>query len=122
MLLVTERRGRIATVSASIALALVLLLALAARAQAAETIYWDNYGATPQSISVANIDGSGGGGLNLTGVNLDDPEGMAIDTVTGRLYVVSSSGAGGKGEILFVNLDGSGAGVFSAPGAPLDEP
>ena len=121
MPLATERRGRIATVSASIALGLVVFFAVAARAQA-ELVYWDNYGAIPQSISVANIDGSGGGGLNLTGANLDDPEGMAIDTVTGRLYVASSSGAGGKGEILFANLDGSGAGVFSAPGAPFDEP
>lgn len=123
MLLASERRGRIATVSASIAFALIALLAFSARAHSAELVYWNNYGATPQTISVANSDGSGGGPLNLSGVDLKDPEGMAIDTVTGRLYVVSSSGgAGGKGEILFVNLDGSGAGVFSAPGAPLDEP
>jgi DNA-binding beta-propeller fold protein YncE len=102
---------------------MISLLAFAARAQSAELAYWNNYGATPQSISVANIDGSGGGPLNLTGVNLVDPEGMAIDTVTGRLYVVSSSGGlTGKGEILYVNLDGSGAGVFTAPGAPVDEP
>jgi DNA-binding beta-propeller fold protein YncE len=122
MLLATERRGRIATVSASIALALVVLLAVTARAQAAELIYWDNYRGDPDTISVTNIDGSGGGALNLTGTNLDNPEGMAIDTVTGRLYVVSSGGADGKGEILFANLDGSGAGVVNAPGAPFDEP
>lgn len=122
MLLAAERRGFFIA-SASIALALIALLAVTARTQAAELVYWDNYGATPQTIAVANIDGSGGGALNLTGASLDDPEGMAIDTVTGRLFVVSSSsGAGGKGEILFANLDGSGAGVFSAPGAPLDEP
>jgi hypothetical protein len=122
LLLAPERSGRFSVASASIALVLLVLLTVASRAQSAELVYWDNYGAIPQTISVANIDGSGGGALNLTGANLDDPEGMAIDTVTGRLYVVSSSAAGGKGEILFVNLDGSGAGVFSAPGAPLDEP
>jgi len=125
MHLVSERRDHRLTAGglASIVLALVAVFAFAARAQASELIYWNNYGAEPQSISVANIDGSGGGALNLSGVNLDNPEGMAIDTVTGRLFVVSSSGgASGNGEILYVNLDGSGAGVFSAPGALVDEP
>ncbi|MBK5220289.1 MAG: hypothetical protein JJE35_10970 [Thermoleophilia bacterium] len=104
-------------------LAFLALLALAGRAQGAELLYWDNYGAAPQSIAVANGDGSGGGALNLTGVTLDDPEGMALDTVTGRLYVASdSAGPEGKGAILFAKLDGSGAGVFSAPGAPVDTP
>ncbi|MFL5833418.1 MAG: hypothetical protein ACJ76B_05510 [Solirubrobacterales bacterium] len=125
MNLVSERRDsqRFAVVFATIALALVSLSVFAARAHSAELIYWNNYGSTPQSISVANIDGSGGGALNLTGATLDDPEGMAIDTVTGRLYVASSSGGpAGTGEILYVNLDGSGAGVFTAPGALVDEP
>jgi hypothetical protein len=123
LLLASERRGRFVVASASIAAVLIVLLAISARTQAAELVYWDNYSADPDSISVANIDGSGGGALNLAGVILDDPEGMAIDTVAGRLYVASSSGGAAKtGEILFVNLDGSGAGVFTAPGAPVDEP
>lgn len=123
MLLASERRGRVFTVSASIVFALIGVLALVATARASELVYWNNYGATPQSVSVANIDGSGGGALNLSGVDLKDPEGMAIDTVTNRLFVVSSSGgADGKGQILFVNLDGSGAGIFTAPGAPVDAP
>ncbi len=125
MLLATERRGHrhIAAASALIALALIALLAFAHRAQAAELIYWNNYSAEPQTISVANGDGTGGGLLNLTGTVLDDPEGMAIDTVTGRLFVASSSGGpAGKGEILFANLNGSGAGVFTAPGALVEEP
>jgi hypothetical protein len=124
MNLVSERRGQrhIAVASALIALALIALLAFAQRAQAAELIYWNNYSATPQTITVANGDGSAGGLLNLTGTTLDDPEGMAIDTVTGRLFVASSSGASGKGEILAVNLNGSGASVFSVPGALVDEP
>lgn len=114
---------RLAVVSAAIAAVLISLLAFASRAQSAELIYWNNYGATPQSISVANIDGSGGGALSLTGATLVDPEGMAIDTATGRLYVASSSGGtSGKGEILYVNLDGSGAGVLTAPNALVDEP
>jgi hypothetical protein len=99
------------------------VLAVAARAQAAELVYWNNYGATPQTISVANIDGTGGGALNFNGAQLVDPEGMAIDTATARLFVVSSNaGAAKNGEIDFVNLNGSGAGVFTAPGAPVDDP
>ncbi|HEU4461512.1 MAG TPA: hypothetical protein VFR75_02850 [Solirubrobacterales bacterium] len=124
MLLSNERRGHrhIAAASASIALVLLALFAMTSRAQAAELLFWNNYSATPQTISVANGDGSAGGLLNLTGATLDDPEGMAIDTVTGRLFVASSSAASGKGEILAVNLNGSGATVFSAPGALVDEP
>jgi hypothetical protein len=124
LLLSNERRGHrhIAAASVSIALALIALFAITSRAQAAELLYWNNYSATPQTITAANGDGSGGL-LNLTGTQLVDPEGMAIDTVTGRLFVASSSGgASGNGEILAVNLNGSGASVFSAPGALVDEP
>lgn len=110
-------------VFATVVLAFVALLAIANRAQAAELVYWNNYGAEPQSVSFANIDGSGGGALNFTGTELKDPEGMAIDTVTSRLFVASSSGGPDEvGEILAVNLDGSGASVFTAPGAEVDEP
>jgi DNA-binding beta-propeller fold protein YncE len=112
----------LAVVSASITLALVAIAAFAARAQAAELVYWNNYRAEPQTISVAEMAGSGSL-LNLSGVDLKSPEGMAIDSVTGRLYVASATaGADKKGEIQFANLDGSGAGVFGAPGAPVDEP
>jgi DNA-binding beta-propeller fold protein YncE len=124
MHLVSERRDHrlVAVGSALIALALVAVFAFAARAQAGELIYWNNYRAEPQTISVADMSGSGGL-LNLTGIDLKDPEGMAIDSVAGRLYVASSSGgADEKGEIQFVNLDGSGAGVFGATGALVDEP
>lgn len=103
------------------AIPLVLLLAAASTAAAAETIYWDNYGSTPQTVGYANIDGSGGGALNFAGAELKNPEGMAIDTVTGTLYV-ASSGSGEHGAILWAKLDGSGAGVLSTPGAPLDSP
>lgn len=96
---------------------------MGARAQAAELVYWDNYGADPQTISGANIDGSGGGALNLTGIDLKGPEGMAFDSLTGRLYVAASSaGPEKKGEIDYVNVDGSGAGVFNTSGVPMDEP
>jgi hypothetical protein len=100
---------------------LVAVLWAAPKSQAAETIFWDNY--SDSNVAFANIDGSGGGFLNMAGVTLDGPEGMAYDTVTNRLFVASSEGgAGGTGEILFINLDGSGAGVLNTAGAPLDTP
>ncbi|HEX5929993.1 MAG TPA: PKD domain-containing protein [Solirubrobacterales bacterium] len=124
MSLVSERRGRsifVALASASLSLALVALLVIAGQARAAENVYWDNY--NTDSVSFADITGSGGGALNLTGVTLNDPEGMAFDSATGRLYVASSTGAPGTtGEIVYVNIDGSGAGVFNTSGALVDEP
>lgn len=113
-------RRTIAAIGIFIA-AFVAVLWMAPQSRAAEVIYWDNY--DDNTVASANIDGSGGGLLNLAGVTLDSPEGMAYDTVTNRLFVASSSGGpGGVGEILFVNLDGSGAGVLSTPGAPMDTP
>ena len=97
------------------------MLWVSSSAQASEVVYWDNY--EDDAVAFANIDGSGGGPLNLTGVSLKSPEGMAYDSVTNRLFVDSSSGGPeGKGEILYINLDGSGAGVLSTPGAPIDDP
>lgn len=103
---------------ALIALAFVAVLAFAARAQAAELLYWDNYGS--ESIGSSAIDGSGGGLLNLGGQTVTSPEGMAYDTASNRLFVANEAGA--NGEILAINLDGSGASLFTAPGAPIEEP
>lgn len=108
-------------VGAFFALALMALLALTTRAQAAETILWNNYSATPQSIGFADITGSGGGTLNLNGASLDDPEGMAYDSVTNRLFVASDAGSP-TGGITYINLDGTGAGFFTATGAVFKEP
>lgn len=119
MLLATERRsGRyFAVASASIALALIALLTFAHRAPAAELVYWNNYGDSPATIGFANIDGSGGGTLNLSGQKIESPEGMAYDTVTNRLFVTSDNDT-----IIAINLDGSGATSFTAPGAPIKDP
>jgi DNA-binding beta-propeller fold protein YncE len=104
--------------SAAIALVLAALLGFAARAQAAETVYWQNFGGNPDSIAFANIDGTGGGALNLAGTELEDPEGMAYDTASNRLFV----GNRDHQQIAFVNLDGSGAGALSTPGVPVINP
>jgi DNA-binding beta-propeller fold protein YncE len=104
----------------ALSLALLAMLAVAGRAQAAETVYWDNYdnATDADAVSFADISGSGGGLLNLGSAQLDQPEGMAYDTVTNRLFVASS----GNDEIVAINLDGSGASPFTASGAVFDEP
>lgn len=106
--------------SAVLGLVLAALFAFAARAQAAETLYWDNYGGTPDNVAFANIVGTGGGLLNLGTEALESPEGMAYDTVTNRLFVASQGGV--TGQIIAINLDGSGAAPFTAPGAPITSP
>ncbi len=114
-------RWTVAVIAATFAAVFVAALWMAPRSEAAEVIYWDNY--SENTVSFAGIDGNGGGLLNMAGVTLNSPEGMAYDSVTNRLFVASSSGGPtGDGEIIYVNLDGSGAGVLSTPGAPVDAP
>lgn len=121
MNLVSERRDHrlIAVASVLITLAFVALLACASRAGAAETVYWDNY--SGNSVAFADITGSGGGLLNLSGATLQNPEGMAYDSATNRLFI-ASSGESNNGAIVAANLDGSGASVFSVPGVPVEVP
>jgi hypothetical protein len=114
-----SRRTNVGTIV--LAGVLAAMLWLAAVAHASELLYWDNYGAAPNSVSVANSDGSGGGPLSLAGAELKNPEGMALDPLTGQLFV-ASPGTGAKGQILVVNLDGSGATVFNPAGAPVENP
>lgn len=105
--------------SAVLATVLAGLLALATVAQASELLYWDNYESNPDNVGFANVDGSGGGLLNLGPASITGPEGMAYDSVTNRLFVADETG---KGQILAINLDGSGAAPFTAPGASIEEP
>lgn len=109
---------RLALIAATVTFAMLALLAIAAKAHASETVYWDNYDATPPSVSFANIDGSGGGSLGITGATIKEPEGMAYDPVNGRIYVASS----GNSQIIWVNVDGSGAGVLNTGTAPVEDP
>lgn len=110
---------RIAVVcSCAFLLGLVALLWMAPGARAAETILWNNYSGDPDSVSFANIDGAGGGTLNLGGQAMEGTEGMAYDTVTNRLFVAAYS----TNKIIAINLDGSGAAPFTAPGAPVSVP
>jgi hypothetical protein len=121
MRFVFEGHRRFAMGSALIALACLTVLTLSTQARAAESVYWDNYGADPDNVAFANVDGSGGGILNLGTQTINSPEGMAYDTVTNRLFVANEDG-GADGGILAINLDGTGASQFTAPGAPIEEP
>lgn len=104
-----------------LAIVLAALLWMASSAQAAELVYWNNY--EENTIAFAGIDGTGGGSLNLTGSAIENPEGMAIDTATNRLFVASAGESKNNvGHITAINLDGSGATTFSPPGAPVDVP
>ena len=118
-------RHRLAWLACSIALVSFALLGLTARAHASETIFWDNYSASPATIGFANIDGTGGGALNNasiaapgTEVEINNPEGLAYDPANGRIYIANSSGH----NILWVNIDGSGAGVLATAPATVGDP
>lgn len=117
---------RTALIAGAVTFAMLALLAIAARAQATETIYWDNYRDSPATIGSADITGSGGGLLNLGGIEFETTEGMAYDPVTNRLYVAvearEASEVLEEGAIAVINLDGSGASFFSAPGLSAKAP
>src|SRR4051794_41805346 len=91
------------------------LLALAATPAAlgADRVYWGNGNDT---ISYANLDGSGGGGqLNLSGATPSGPRGVAIDSAAGRIYWASQ----GNGTISYARVDGfAGGGHVNTPATP----
>jgi DNA-binding beta-propeller fold protein YncE len=82
-----------------------------------ERIYWVNNPAN--TISFANLDGSGGGGqLSAAGATVSGPFGLAIDPAAGKIYWTNN----GNSTISFANLDGSGGGQLSTVGAPVSAP
>src|SRR5690348_5485219 len=84
----------------------LLVLASAPAALGADRVYWGN--GDNNTISYANLDGSGGGGeLNLAGATPSGPRGVAIDTAAGRIYWANQ----GNNTISYANLDGSGGGA-----------
>jgi hypothetical protein len=94
----------------------VLVAFIAPAALAANRIYWTN----PQSntVSFANLDGSGGfGNLDTTGATVDEPVGVTIDPGAGKIYWANSAG-----KISFANLAGGGGGDLSTTGATLNNP
>lgn len=97
-------------------LALIAVLACGASAASAKNmLIWGNAGA--DTISYANLDGSGGGDFNLGGgTTVEEPMGVAVDAAAGRIYWIEVPAE----AIKFANLDGSGSvGTLSTTGTEL---
>jgi hypothetical protein len=77
---------------------------------ATRRIYWANSesggSALPDTISYANLNGSGGADLNTTGATVSEPFSVAIDPAGGRLYWTNDFDT--TDSISYANLDGSG--------------
>ncbi len=99
------------------ALAAAVSAVRAGPALAANTVYWGNF--ANNTISFANLDGSGGGGqLSTPGATEHGPWGMAIDLPANKIYWANDS----SDTIGFANLDGSGGGQLNTTGTTPDFP
>jgi DNA-binding beta-propeller fold protein YncE len=120
----TVRVDRLLRLWVALAAGIVLFLLLGiADAEAADRIYWSNL--TGNSISWANLDGSGAGDLPIDPAAIDGPMGLAIDTQAGHIYWSNYgviAGAGTGTSIGVANLDGSGAHVLPIAGVPVMGP
>jgi hypothetical protein len=95
---------------------------LPAAARAADRVYWANAG--NNTISFADLDGSGGGQLPIPPTSLDVPVGVAIDSASGRIYWADEGSAAGgdPGSIWSANLDGSGSAPLPTGAATVKNP
>ncbi len=96
---------------------IVAFLGAASAAHAADRIYWSNLNG--DSISYANLDGSGGGDLPINPAAIDGPMGLAADTTHGKIYWANYGSGnpghaplGGGTTIGVANIDGSDAHVL----------
>jgi hypothetical protein len=119
---VVERRlGRGPAGLAALAFGIAVLLWIVPQAKAGDTLFWSNY--SGDSLGFANIDGSGGGAVNVGSAKVDDSEGLTIDSAGGRLIWTNLEGGVEKnGGIFFTNLDGSGSGPLNTGSATVDDP
>jgi DNA-binding beta-propeller fold protein YncE len=85
-------------------------------ALAANSIYWGTEG--ENTISFANLDGSGGGDLNTGAANVSEPFGVALDPETGTIYWAND----GNNTIAYARLDGSGGANLTTTGATVELP
>lgn len=92
----------------SVLLPAVVLLWAVPGASATNRIYWSNFDpVTGDTISFANLNGTGGGGdLDTIGATLDRPMGTAMDLVTGKIYWPNFEGQ----SISFAKLNDTGGG------------
>jgi len=98
------------------AIATVLLLSLAPTAQAAPSVFWNNY--EVDKISRANLAGGSGLDLPIVGAIPDDPYGLAIDAAAGQAYWTNFD----NNSIGHAGLDGAGGGLLDTAGATLNDP
>lgn len=98
-----------AAIVAAIFFGTLLMVAWAASSALAQNrIYWTNV--SSNTITFANLDGSGGfGTLSTTGVTPNGPEGVAIDPAHNRIYWANHN----ANTISFANLSGGGAGTLN---------
>lgn len=71
----------------------------------ARKIYWTN---SDNTISFADLNGTGGGQLNTTGATVSGNNDVAIDPAAGKIYWTNTGT--NPNTIDFANLDGSGGG------------
>jgi DNA-binding beta-propeller fold protein YncE len=114
----TMQDGRGRRMGVFLIVAGLLALASAPPALGADRLYWGNGGT--DTISYANLDGSGGGGeLNTSGATPGGPRGVVIDAAAGRIYWANQNTA----TISYANLDGSGGGdELNTSGATITKP
>lgn len=98
-------------------------LAAAPAAHGSDRIYWANFDIN--TISFANLDGTGGDDLDTGAATMDGPMGMALDPAAGRIYWANWGLSGNVGEgttISYANLDGSGGGDLATGSATVAGP
>ena len=90
-----DRIGRTERLGVLIGVCAAIIVGAASSARAADRVYWDDFNGT--GIAFANLDGSGGHDLNLTGpATLRPPFGLAVDSATGRIYWVADGDFGAR--------------------------
>ena len=109
-------KRRFLVMAAVVSLAIAVSGWAASGALASNRIYWTNV--ANNTITFANLDGSGGfGTLDTSPVTPSLPEGVAMDPAGGKVYWANETGS-----IMFANLSGGGGGVLNTTGANLDWP
>jgi DNA-binding beta-propeller fold protein YncE len=71
------------------------------------------------SINFLNLNGGGGGSLNTGSATIKNPDGLAIDPASRRIFWANNVP---PGAISFANLDGSGGGDLNTSGATMEDP
>ncbi len=99
-------------------LAMTVVGLTAASASAGDQIYWGNEG--DNSISHANVAGGDSAEIPITGVSVNHPAGLAIDSAAGKIYWADHNGM--AYSIRYANLDGPGGGVLNTAPAPVEDP